>query len=148
MKRLIIALLLLIILLVIIWYLPKNNETKSSITINGKTFVVDVAKTNKQKEKGLAIYDTLPLDKGMVFIFKYPDYYAFWMKDMKFPIDIIYIKQNKITDIYKNVPTPTGKGEKLPIIRPKEKSDTVLEINANLSDKYNFKIGDLVRTNY
>lgn len=147
MKKLFIILPVLIGLLIIIIYAPDVKKNKPSVTINEKVFVVDVAKTNEQKAKGLSIYDKLPLGKGMIFIFKTPDYYAFWMKGMKFPIDIIYIKKNKIVDIYENIQPPKTDNEQLPIIKPKETSDMVLEINANLSSKYNFKIGDFVKIN-
>lgn len=117
------------------------------VKIDGKTFIVDLAKTDEQKAKGLSIYDKLPLDKGMIFIYKKAGYYAFWMKDMKFPIDIIYINKNKIVDIFKNVPIKKSENETLAIVRPKAKADTILEINAGLSDKYNFKTGDFVKIN-
>lgn len=147
MKKLIFVLLALIILFILKINLPLSKNTPS-IIINKKTFSVDIAKTDSEKEKGLAVYNNLPLNKGMIFIFKNADYHAFWMKDMKFPIDIIYINKNKIVDVFKNVPAPKRKDERLPIIKPREKSDTILEINSGLSDKYNFKIGDFVKTNY
>lgn len=119
-----------------------------SLIINNKKFNIDIAKSVEQKEKGLSIYDKLPLNKGMIFVFNTPEYYAFWMKDMKFPIDIIYIRKNKIIDIFKNVPAPKSENETLPIIKPKETADMVFEINAGLSDKYDFKIGDLVTISF
>ncbi len=123
-----------------------TRKTPSAI-INGKVFAVDVAKSDLEKEKGLSIYNKIPENKGMIFTFETPDYYPFWMKDMKFAIDIIYIRNGKITDIFQNVAFPKSPDEKLEIIKPQEKSDTVLEINAGLSNKYNFKKGDLVRIN-
>lgn len=143
MNKLFIILISFFILLVV-FYFYLNKKT-ASVTINQKTFVVDVAKSDYDREKGLSIYNKIPENKGMIFIFKAPDYYAFWMKDMKFAIDIIYIRDNKIIDIFQNVAYPKSQDEKLKIIKPKEKSDKVLEINANLSSKYNFKIGDFVK---
>lgn len=147
MKKLIIILFFLIICLVLIRYLqPAKNSP--SLTINNKTFNIDIAKTDEQKAKGLSIYDKLPLNKGMIFTFGSSDYYTFWMKNMKFPIDIIYIKNNIIVDIFKNVPNPKSENETLPIIRPKNDADTVFEINAGLSEKYNFKVGNTIKINY
>ena len=147
MKKLIFVLFALIILFILIINLPLSKNTPSVI-INKKTFSVDIAKTDSEKEKGLAVYSNLPLNKSMIFIFKNADYYTFWMKDMKFPIDIIYINKNKIVDVFKNVPAPKSENEVLPIIKSSKKADMVLEINAGLSDKYNFKIGDFVKINY
>jgi uncharacterized membrane protein (UPF0127 family) len=145
MKKILIVILGLILLLIFINF--PFNKNDASVTIKGKTFIVDVAKTDYQKQKGLSIYKEIPEDKGMIFIFSKQDYYNFWMKDMKFPIDIIYIKDNKIVDIFENVLPPNSPDEKLEIIRPEEKADKVLEINANLSNKYNFKKGDLININ-
>lgn len=146
MKKIILILFTLIFFLVLISNLPleKNSPT---VTIKNKTFRLDVAKTEKERTKGLSIYDKLPLDKGMIFIFNKNDYHSFWMKDMKFPLDIIYINNNKIVDIFKTVLPTKSENETQPIITPKFPADTVLEINAGLSDKYNFKIGDFVKIN-
>jgi hypothetical protein len=146
MKKLIFVLFALTILFILIKNLPLNKNTPSVI-INNKTFSVDIAKTDEQRSKGLSVYDKLPLEKGMIFIFDTKGYYAFWMKDMKFPIDIIYVRENKIVDIFKNVPPPKSQNETLPIIKSKEDADAVLEINAGLCQKYNFKIGDFVKIN-
>lgn len=141
-------LIVLTIFLTLILSFVFSNKSTPTATIDNKIFILDVAKTDIQKGRGLSIYNSLPINKGMVFPFQKSDYYAFWMKDMKFPIDIIYINKNKIVDIFKNVPAPKSQSASLPIIKPKNLSDTVLEINAELSDKYNFKIGDLVKISY
>jgi uncharacterized membrane protein (UPF0127 family) len=67
------------------------------------------------------------------------------MKDMLFPIDIIWIKDFKIVDIASNV-LPEGAKNilELKVYYPKDKADKVLEINAGLAEKYGFKIGDEV----
>jgi len=148
MNKIILILLLFICLLVLAVIRLNPYQNKSYIVIDNKKFYVDVAKTQTEQEKGLAIYNSLPQDKGMIFPFKTADYYAFWMKDMKFSIDIIYIRGNKIIDIFKSVPVQKSDEEMLSIVKPKDKADIVLEINAGLSKKYNFKIGDLVQINY
>jgi uncharacterized membrane protein (UPF0127 family) len=62
------------------------------------------------------------------------------MKDMKFPLDIIWISENKIVHIEKNV------SEKFSgILSPPVDADEVIEINAGLSDQYGFKLGNEVR---
>lgn len=107
--------------------------------IKGHKFELLTAKSEKDKEIGLSKHKTLPKDKGMVFIFDKPGFYAFWMKDMKFPLDIIFIRENKIITIYNNLPT-----DNLTIYSPTQGADRVLEINANLSKKYGFGVGDSV----
>ena len=91
MKKFFILLSILIFVLIIFIVQTKPSTTESKVEINGKVFSIDVARTNKQKEEGLAIYDKLPEDKGMVFVFEKPHYYSFWKKNMKFSIDINFI---------------------------------------------------------
>lgn len=115
------------------------NSSKPTVEIKGHDFQVELAKTDKDKEIGLSKYESIPQDKGMLFVFTKPGFYPFWMKNMKFPIDIIFIDNNKIVTIYENLPI-----NKLTIYSPTQSSDKVLEINANLSKKYGFKVGDSV----
>lgn len=122
-------------------------KQKSSVLIDGKTFYVSIANTDEQKAKGLSIYKSLPLDSGMIFPFQNSGYYPFWMKEMKFPIDIIYIQNNKIVEIFEDVPAPLSQDQQLPIYRPGTKANYVLEINAGLSKEFGFKKGDAVKIN-
>ncbi len=124
-----------------------NNE-KPYVVINGKYFNTEAVKTDKQKEVGLSKYNKIANNFGMLFPYQTEGYYAFWMKNMKFPIDIIYIRKNKISTIFKNVDFPKSQDEQLIKYTPNEPSDLVFEINAGLSSKYNFKRGDSVKIVY
>jgi uncharacterized membrane protein (UPF0127 family) len=138
---------LLVLLISFIVFKNLNPSKESFVSVKGKSFSVDVAKTDYEKQKGLSIYSSLPKERGMIFLFDTKDYHAFWMKDMKFAIDIIYINGDEIVDLFENVPSPKKEGDNLPIITPKEKADKVFEINAGLSKKYGFKKGDRVEIN-
>ena len=135
-------LILIVFVFFIIIFLKFTNQP--NVMINQHKFMVDVAETDGQKARGLDIYDKLPLEKGMIFPFKTDGKYSFWMKGMKFPIDIIYINNNKIVDIFPNVPYPKDSMQEPTIVKPSQKANFVLEINAGLSRRYNFKKGDLV----
>lgn len=117
-----------------------------TITINNHIFQLLVAKTPKEKEIGLSQTSILSEDKGMIFPFDKPSYYSFWMKNMKIPIDIIYIQNDEIVTIIKNAKPPSDQNENLIIYNPEKPSDKVLEIRAGLSEEYNFKKGDKVKT--
>ncbi len=121
--------------------IPTSGPTE---TIGGHTFNIEIAKTPTEKEIGLSSKQSLPQDQGMLFPFDKPGNYSFWMKNMKFPIDIIYIKYNTIVSIFQNVQPPSSTEQELPIYTPVAAADSVLEINAGLSSKYNFKEGDKV----
>lgn len=115
------------------------KASQPSAQIRGINFQLEVVKTDKDKEIGLSKYKSLPEDKGMLFLFDKEGFYGFWMKEMKFPIDIIFIKGDKIVTIYKNAPI-----NNLTIYTPTQASDKVLEVNAGLSKKDGFNVGDVV----
>lgn len=131
---------LLVVVLAIVFY---QNFTTPTVKINGHEFQLVIAKTEQEKQIGLSKNSTLEQNKAMLFIFDKDGFYSFWMKDMKFPIDIIFIKGNKIVTIYKNTPKPID-SQNLQIYSPTETSNRVIEINAGLSEKYKFKVGDTV----
>ncbi len=148
MKKVLLLLILLIILVISFIFLNYQNEKTPLATINNHVFNLEIAKTDKERKIGLAKYKNIPQNFGMLFPFEKPDYYSFWMKNMKFPIDIIFIRNNKIIKIFANVPAPKSDNQQLPIYTPDQVSDTVLEINAGLSDKYNFQENGSVNITY
>lgn len=125
---------------------PTAKITKDSTTVSiGKLSVnAKIASTANDKQVGLSKYDSLPLDQGMLFVFDKSDIYPFWMKGMKFAIDIIWIDQNKkVVEIAKNVPPEPGKNDvQLKQYKPAAAAKYVLEVNAGLSDLDNIKVGD------
>ncbi|MEK7551621.1 MAG: DUF192 domain-containing protein [Patescibacteria group bacterium] len=118
------------------------------VLINGKSFNAEIVKSSKDQAIGLAKYKKISKDFGMLFIFDNKGYYGFWMKNMKFPIDIIFISDNKITTIFKNVDYPKNGNSNLQGYKPDVPSDMVFEVNAGISNKYNFQKGDSVKINY
>lgn len=143
MIKIVFPLILLSLFLIGISTLAKTPK----ITINNHTFNLYIAKSSRDKEVGLSKYTNLSQNQGMLFPFGTASNYSFWMKDMQFPIDIIFIRNNKIVVIYQNV-QPPQKNQNLTIYRPQELSDTVLEINAGLSEKYGFTKGDFVKIDF
>ncbi len=123
-------------------FLLKNTAT---VTIKDTKFKVEVAKEPKDRETGFSGRNSLSDKNGMIFKFDHPDYYSFWMKSMKFPLDIIFISNDKVVTIYKNLEAPSKDNESLRTYQPTAPSDIVLEINAGLSDKYGIKEGDKVK---
>ena len=139
-----------LILITVLAFLNYNYPYKKTpqVAINNHIFDLEIAKTDKERETGLAKYRNIPQNFGMLFLFEKPDYYSFWMKNMKFSIDIIFIRNNKIVTIFKNASLPKSNNEFLPIYRTQQPSDTVLEINAGLSDKYNFQKNESINITY
>ncbi|TXH07102.1 MAG: DUF192 domain-containing protein [Candidatus Moraniibacteriota bacterium] len=118
---------------------------KQEILLNQHKLLVELAQTPKQWEKGLSDRQELSGIDGMLFIF--PQYHipVFWMKNTKIPLDIIWIKDNVVVDITKEVPVPQT--EDLPTYSPIEKVNIVLEVPAGWSKANSVQIGDLLTIN-
>ena len=149
MKKFYIAISVVILVTAVILRVEQWQEGKLKeglVKINNTTIKVEVAETPLAREKGLSGREKLDQNKGMLFIFPQKDYYSFWMKEMKFPIDIIWISDNRVVDIAYDLPLQAS--EFLKTYQPKEPVNFVLEVNAGFSKKYNIKIGDRVEIEY
>lgn len=126
---------------------PANRLlSKTELTLGGKSFIVEVAKTMAERAAGLSGRDGLEENEGMLFVFDYSDKHSFWMKDMKFPIDIIWISGNRVVGFAENVmPEPGKKLWQLKTYSPPEPVDRVLEVNAGTAAKLGVAIGESVQ---
>ena len=125
---------------------PKIISSGPSVEIDGHSFNAEVVKSQKDQEIGLTKYSSIKPDFGMYFPFAQEGYYPFWMKNMKFSIDMIFIDKRKVVDIKESVPPADPNQLAIPTYAPTHVTDGVLEISSGLSEKYGFKIGDSVQT--
>lgn len=118
---------------------------KTSVTISNQKLSLDVADTEKKRELGLSTKRSLKGNEGMLFVFPTKDYPSFWMKGMSFPIDIIFLNDNKVVTIYKNVPSPESTTE-IPTATyaPSSPINRVIELKAGRSDQLGIKVGDTI----
>ena len=146
-----IAALIVLILLTVLSLNVKNLGSfnllnkESTVTINNKVFKVEVARDQTTRATGLSGRESLDQEKAMLFLFEKPDYYSFWMKNMQFPLDIIFIKKDSIVTIINNAQAPKDNQNNLTLYHPTDPADKVLEINAGLAQKYNLKKGDTAK---
>jgi len=143
-KKILWLLILFVIILVAANFLfSQKEETEfANIYLGSKIIKAEVVKTPKEMAIGLSKYDDLPENQGMLFLFPVKMKPNFWMKDMKFAIDIIWLDDNKIIDLTANL-LPPVEGN-LPTYQPKEPINKVLELKAGFIEKNNLKIGDEV----
>lgn len=134
------------LILLFFWlFFPKTTSLTTITFPNGQVFTVEVARTEKEITQGLSGRKTLADNAGMLFIFPQKSIYAFWMKEMNFPLDFVWLDNEMVVDLTKNVLPPDKNNQNnLPIYRPKQPINRVLEINAGLIDKTGLKIGDFI----
>lgn len=157
-KKFVIQLVLLLIVIFLAMYYSfrggvspfsfNNQEVAASNKLQvGETLLnIEVADTPKLRQQGLGGKDQIASDSGMLFIFSEVKKHQFWMKNMKFPIDMIFIREGLVVDILRNVPPPQANtaDSALSIYQPVVAVDQVLEVNANFASTHGIKVGDKV----
>jgi uncharacterized membrane protein (UPF0127 family) len=125
-------------------YLSYSSYEKEKILIKSSVFLGYVADTEEKRIKGLSGKAFLPSNTSMIFEFDTPDTYGIWMKDMLFPIDIIWLDKNKmIVNLISNADP-----ESYPhVYYPPKDSLYVLETRAGLIKDKGLKLGDEILFN-
>lgn len=108
----------------------------SSVKVGKNELNVEIASTPEEIQLGLSGRREIGSD-GMLFVINPPRQISFWMKDMFFPIDIIWISDSKISGIEKNVPMPPADitDDKLHLYNSPSPVDYVLELPAGSASK-------------
>lgn len=99
---------------------------------SGKVILVEIARTEAERAQGLMFRESMPRDRGMVFLFPEKGVLPFWMKNCHFPLDLVYTKDGVIVDVLKSLPPCAA--DPCPSYKPSAEADTVLEVNAGVAD--------------
>ncbi len=126
-----------------------NTPAETKITkaiIRDYPISLEIVDSPATMARGLSYRERLAPDNGMLFDFtkqqnKMP---SFWMKDMRFDLDIFWIANNTIIGIEKKVPRPAG-NTPLPTYSPPGAIDYVLEMNAGWSEAHTIRNGDAIQ---
>ena len=118
-----------------------NKPSQMQVVLGGKTFVMEIADTPDLHAEGLSGHKPLADNEGMIFIFDTPGVYKFWMKDMLFPLDIIWLAPDKTVVGFEKSLSPQTYPQSF---GPDALSQYVLEISNGQIDNLNIKIGDTV----
>ena len=125
---------------------PAATPFLQEIEVKGIKIKVELADTAEKRKTGLSGRKNLTEGTGMLFSFEGRELTpGFWMKDMLFPLDIIWIKGEEIVKIDQNVPIPKKDEASPKLYYPPISVNYVLEVNAGFSKKNNLKIGDLIK---
>ncbi|MCP2620252.1 DUF192 domain-containing protein [Candidatus Aminicenantes bacterium AC-334-K16] len=106
---------------------------------DGQKIIAELAVTPLERQRGLMFREELAADEGMLFVFEEDGLYSFWMKNMKFSIDILWLDKNKrIIHLEENVPPCTT--EPCPSYTPALPSRYVLELKAGSIKTHSLKL--------
>ena len=115
---------------------------EKKVCVKGRCILVEIVDTDETRARGLMYRDSLDEDRGMLFVFPEKGIYNFWMMNMRFPIDILWIDEDlRIADIKENA-QPCA--DKCPGFGPGAAAAYVLEVNAGFCSRNNVSRGDIV----
>ena len=99
---------------------------------SGKVLQTEVMIKDEDRAMGLMFRPSLPLDHGMLFLFERPDFHGIWMKNCKFPIDILWLDaDHKVVHLAEKVPPCTAKEDSAcEVYSPIARASYVVELNA------------------
>lgn len=105
------------------------------------TIRVEVARTAREQARGLGGRASLPRGEGMLFPFDAAEHRTFWMKGMLIPLDIVWIRKDRIVAIDANVPPP--RSHETPAVVG-QVADLVLEVPAGFAREMDIRVGHTV----
>jgi uncharacterized membrane protein (UPF0127 family) len=113
------------------------------VEIKDQKLTVLLAKNPKHHYRGLGNRESMAPYDGMLFVFGYSRSIGIVMRDMQFPIDIVWFQNGKVVDIAPNVQTEPGVGKfDLRVYRPRIPANSVLELPAGWTKENDLRIGD------
>jgi len=130
---------------------PKPSEVEglniTEVTFpNGKTVVAETMLQEIDQMRGMMFRDSLAKDRGMLFVHPAEGDYAYWMYQVRIPLDIIWMdQQRRIVEISANTPPcPSKSAKECPSFGGHEKARYVLELAGGGAAMYGLRAGDLI----
>ena len=123
---------------------------EAATTIGDRTFDIEIARSVQQQRLGLMFRASLPEDRGMLFPFTPPRPTRFWMHNVTFPLDIIFMYEGEVIYIAESVPGCSDLPENCPTYGPANSQlvDSVLELNGGTAAEIGLAVGDEVAVDY
>src|SRR3712207_3429539 len=121
-----------------------NDFRQVNVFVNGVVLVADIAATAEQMTMGLSVKGSLNENEAMLFVFKEEAEHTIWMKNMKFPIDIIWIDADKTVVHIEHNLQPCSSGLFCPTYKPIGNSLYVLETVGGFAQKHDIVRGTTI----
>lgn len=112
------------------------------VELKGQRFMVEIAADPASRERGLMFRDRLEDGHGMLFIHPREERQAYWMKNTRIPLDILYFdRERRLVSVAARVP-PCGAGDACPAYPSRDRALYTLEINAGVAGTLGVAPGD------
>jgi uncharacterized membrane protein (UPF0127 family) len=119
-----------------------SNTGTPWVELKGRRFTVEVADDDAERARGLMFRDALAADHGMLFVHDFDEPQAYWMKNTKIPLDILYFDaRRRLVSAQKGVP-PCTAGDRCPPYPSEGAVRYVLELNAGTAEAMGVEPGD------
>ena len=113
---------------------------------SGKVMQTEVMVSDEDRAMGLMFRESLPQDHALLFIFEDLDFHAIWMKNCKFPVDIVWLDENReVVHVASGV--PPCKKDPCPSYQPLRRAAYVIEMNSGAAKRNQVKTGATVGFN-
>ncbi len=122
---------------------PALPVETARLQVGSHTITAVIARSLEEQKQGLSGQPHMAADVGMLFVYDTPRVQNFWMVDMRFPLDIIWINQGKIIGVAEQVPPPQ-ENEPIARVSSGQPADMVLEVNGGFFAAHQLQIGDAV----
>ncbi len=135
---------LAMLLFLAVFVAPGCAAQEPQVELKGETFTVDLALTREEQMRGLMFVEEMPEDRGMLFIFPREGMRAFWMKNTRIPLDILYFDDElALVSVVENARpcAPSGPCPSHPSAGP---AQYVLELNAGMARTLGVERGDVM----
>jgi hypothetical protein len=110
---------------------------------SGKVFQSEVMVSDEDRAMGLMFRPSLPADRGLLFVFEQPGFHGIWMKNCRFPIDIVWLDEaGRVVDVAASA--PPCKSEPCPVYHPMRRASYVIEVNAGTAGREKMGRGAVV----
>ncbi len=128
---------------------PPNGQTlpvSAQFTVAGRKVELEVARTQQQQSTGLMNRTTLPENRGMLFPLQPPQKVQLWMKNVRIPLDMVFLRNGQVKGIEASVPPCAT--EVCPTYGPVVPVDQIIELPGGQAAKLGLKVGNQLKVEF
>lgn len=122
---------------------PSPAAQAQAVLFGDRTIPVEIADTEESRRQGLSGRPSLATDTGLVLWWDAPEPVGIWMPDMRFAIDVIFVRDSRVVAVYADA-KPCPPSGYCPVFGPETAVDYVLEVPTGSAARWGLKTGDAI----